>query len=157
MTLSPYPRVLAVDPGVTTGWSLWDPTMERPQTGQDQQYEFCRRVETWLEASWLAYWAKEITLEVVVERYTVGPETIKKTRQNASLEIIGVVRYLCGKFGVPFSLQTPADAKAFATNEKLKRCGWWSPGQQHANDATRHLLLGLARRGNLPEQLLASL
>lgn len=62
------------------------------------------------------------------------------TWQPASLHIIG---YLMGEadfYGWEFRLQTPAQAKGFATNEKLKRAAWWVPGQDHARDALRHLL-----------------
>lgn len=49
---------------------------------------------------------------------------------------------LHGAGRVPF-LQTPADAKQTATNDRLKRAGLWFPGMQHACDAARHVALFL--------------
>lgn len=64
------------------------------------------------------------------------------SRQYDALELIGWLRamsYLCD---IPFVLQTPADAKRFSTDKKLEAAGWLQPkGQDHANDALRHLLL----------------
>ena len=33
----------------------------------------------------------------------------------------------------------------FATDDKLRRLGWYKPGKGHANDAARHLLLWFAK------------
>lgn len=45
----------------------------------------------------------------------------------------------------PFMLKSfqPSQAKGVATDERLKRWGLWTVGQQHARDATRHLVLWL--------------
>lgn len=40
--------------------------------------------------------------------------------------------------------QSPAQAKGFATKERLKRWGQWAVGMQHARDARRHVCLYLA-------------
>lgn len=40
--------------------------------------------------------------------------------------------------------QSPAQAKGFATKERLKRWGQWRVGMQHARDARRHVCLYLA-------------
>ncbi len=44
---------------------------------------------------------------------------------------------------VPFKFQSPAQAKSFSTNAKLKVAGLYPVGQGHAQDAARHLLVHL--------------
>lgn len=79
--------------------------------------------------------------DVVCESFTIAAHTAKKTRQYWSLESIGAIRWACMKAGVSFTLQSPADAKGFATDAKLKALGWYTPTKDgHANDAARHLL-----------------
>lgn len=41
--------------------------------------------------------------------------------------------------------QNPADAKSVVTDERLKLWGMWTPGADHARDATRHALLYLSK------------
>lgn len=43
--------------------------------------------------------------------------------------------------------QTAADAKSIITDERLRRWGLWVPGNNHENDACRHLILHLRRHG----------
>lgn len=62
------------------------------------------------------------------------------TNQPEALKIIGWVEGECHLRGVPFILQTPGQAKSFATAAKLKACGFWPKGLGHAQDAGRHLL-----------------
>jgi len=58
---------------------------------------------------------------------------------------IGAMRLIADHGGVQFVRQTPAQAKSFATDDKLRKLGWFSPTPGgHANDATRHLLVYLA-------------
>jgi len=45
-------------------------------------------------------------------------------------------------------LQSPSD-KSVIRDDQLKRWGLWSVGQQHARDATRHLVLWLRKNSSL--------
>ena len=123
-------RILAIDPGGTTGFVYYD---ENPLVhGQRDDWKaFCEMVEEWLDQSLID--------QIVIESYQITSETIRKTRQYEPLMIIGTVYFLAGKYNVPVKLQG-RQIKAFATDTKLKNMGWWFPGQQHARDAARHLL-----------------
>lgn len=140
--------ILSFDPGKTTGWALftggvvWD-------AGQDQPQEFLERMDDWTMRSTYG------DAQVVGERYIITPETLRKSRQHWSLEIIGAARYLCTRSGIPFTLQSPSEAKAFATNDKLRQLGWYVRGMQHANDALRHLLVFLVNNKQVPPGLTA--
>lgn len=78
---------------------------------------------------------------VVGELFT--PRKGALTQQLDAVYINGAWEAECYEQGWGFKLQTPAEAKAFVSNEKLKRVGWYTVGMDHGRDATRHLLLWL--------------
>jgi hypothetical protein len=144
-------RILAVDPGKVTGWAMWGTTDDEvPRADQLPMTLFLSTAEALMDRGSFD--------TVVVEDYLITAATLRKTRGelNWSLEQLGVLRWLARKYELRFVTQRPADAKRFATDEKLRRLGWYrsTPGG-HANDALRHLLLYLANADRLPEALLA--
>jgi hypothetical protein len=53
--------------------------------------------------------------------------------------------------------QSPADAKAMFSNEKLKKLEFWHKGGEgHALDAIRHAVLRLVKIGWIPTKLFDS-
>lgn len=135
--------VLAYDPGKVTGWALWRPDTEAFANGQtDGRFAFYGQIEGVI--------ASGVRLEVVGEKFIITGQTAKKTQQLDALYINGVMDYWSTKHGFPLTLQTPQQAKGFATDAKLKAVGWHTPTPGgHANDATRHLLTYLC--GNRAE------
>ena len=91
---------------------------------------------------------------VVCEAFHISTGTAKKAQAGSltTIEIIGAARWICYKRGVEFILQTPADAKSFCDNDKLRALGWWTRGADHSRDATRHLVLYLVRASIIPVQ-----
>jgi len=139
---------IALDPGVATGIAQHRPVYpEDFKAWERDQGTTCH----WLDKRlYELVTENEEEVEVVCESYTISGQTTKKTRQYASLEIIGTARYLCQKYDVPFVLQTPAEAKRFATDARLKGGGFWTPTKGgHANDAARHMFVRLTKRGLL--------
>ena len=135
--------VLAVDPGGTTGWAAWSPT-ERLTAGQSEFGAFVRMVNSWQEFGWIS--------EIVCERYVITPRTAKLSQQTTALEVIGYLRAISEIHGVKFTLQTPADAKKFGTNDRLTTLGWIQrplADHDHANDAIRHLVTYLFKTKRL--------
>lgn len=139
-------RVLAFDPGGTTGMAVWGGY-------EDGSHDFIssQMPKPWEE--WLAKLERDVFAEhppqlVVVERFTITANTLQKAREPDALYIIGALKLLAHKYGIDFELQSPGDAKRFCTDARLKKAGWWksTPGG-HANDAARHLFLALAKRG----------
>lgn len=130
-------RVVAIDPGLTTGFAIWDRGMQA-QKQDDDPINFCRRLDVWLSA-----WSGETA--VVIERFIINVQTISKSQAPWSLEIIGAARYLAHKHGAVFEMQSPSDAKSMFTDTRLKKLGWWQKGLPHANDATRHLGLYIVK------------
>lgn len=124
--------VLAFDPGKMTGWARLH-AGESFQSGEQPLDHVLHFVFETLK--------QEFKPVLICEDFVVTMETLKKSRQMYSTEGIGALRFLANEYQCEFILQTPAAAKRFSTNEKLKRIGWWNPGKNHANDAARHLLL----------------
>ncbi len=131
--------IVAVDPGGTTGLALWSRTVGLSLRELDDPAH---------AVDWLADIAGQIDYGIfVVERYIITPATAKMSQQHDALEIIGAIKYLVRKHGHDLVMQTPAEAKKFSTDAKLKNIGWYQPGQGHARDASRHALLFLAKQG----------
>lgn len=133
-------RILAVDPGLRSGlaWWVggdWGTTILDPMPTLDFAFEELDNAPVDL---------------VVCESYTITAQTAKLSAQNWSLELIGALRWQCYTAGVEFHLQKPADAKNFVPDARLRQLDMWSPGtEDHARDATRHLILALAKSGQL--------
>jgi len=133
-------NVYAVDPGGTTGHATW----------RNDEWQ------AWMTPADETGHSVQATLAVggwdlcVFENFIITAATLKKGRQGAtSLELIGVGRYLAQCYGVPFETQNPSDAMGFSSDKKLKVLGWWTTGPDHANAASRHLLLALVRHKSL--------
>lgn len=124
--------VIAFDPGLTTGWARLNEA-HRFTSGQDEWYPVFHTFYETVRSG-----TKPI---VVCEDFIYTKETLKKSRQTWSTEGIGLLKFLAVRYQLDLTIQAPADAKTFSTKQKLERLGWWTPGQDHANDASRHLLL----------------
>lgn len=138
--------LIAIDPGELSGWAVVDTeTGDVLESAELTEFEVGTRVEWYLN--------RYPSAQIVMEKFTITPETGKKSQQPTALYIIGSVRYLYYKYtGNIVPLQTPADAKSFSTNEKLKAVGLWHVGGEgHAKDALRHALLWMVRHNELPD------
>lgn len=144
--------ILTYDPGMMTGWATYGPN--RPFESDETPFmEFIHRAWAFLN----------MNRDVIVcgERFVIDQRTVRTARAKDdaqwSIETHGALRwqatYLNATHGHVYDAQQQAsDAMNFATDEKLKRIGWWLPGCGHANDAARHMLLYVARchQGLLP-------
>lgn len=144
-------RVLAVDPGGTTGWAYWaDGSVA---AGQDEFEAFTDVVDGWCACNSRESTRRTAPDVIVAERFTINQQTIRHSQQTTALEVIGFLRYVAHREGVPFVLQTPADAKRFAQvgsskDARLDKLGWTKKPKvqwDHANDALRHLCLYLVK------------
>jgi hypothetical protein len=144
------PFIFAFDPGQTTGWAWCDTVRMEVQSGEEDFNHFCERMELWF-----SYYGPQ--LDVTGERFTITAATAKKTQQPWSIEVIGVAKYLAHKYRCgTVTLQSPADAKRFGTNERIRAMGWWKPGTQgHDKDALRHLMVRMVNLGWSDQRLLS--
>lgn len=135
-------RILAVDPGGTTGWAVWEDGKVR--YGQLPGGTLAvKPLVDWIADTYLM--GRQVSSAVIIERYTIGERTVKFSRQSDALEITGVMKYEAARHGIRSKLQLPVDAKRMFTDERLKAFGWWATGEEHARDALRHLGLYLAK------------
>jgi hypothetical protein len=130
--------VLGVDPGKRTGIAI-----------VDMLYETCTGYE-------VAYESVGDTLEelicglrpyVTVENFIINASTVRNTQAPWSLKVIGIAEFLARKYTCPFKVIMQSSAKRFATNDQLKRLGWYVPGKGHLNDGERVALLHMVDTG----------
>lgn len=147
---------LAVDPGKTTGWALSHDNV-LTKSGEASFDDFCSLLDDLF--NYRRYDGSHDTnrpAEIVAERYVITPRTAKLSQQTTALEVIGILRYVAFLDEIPLTLQTPADAKRFATNDRLEARGWLQrplAANDHANDAIRHLLTFLVKAKRVPAVL----
>lgn len=127
-------RILAVDPGRTTGYCY--ATFDRgslyfaPFQMVDDVDEFWDRLA--------AFKPEHIVMEDFQFR--------KGTRVSGGLDmfpmqLIGIARlYEIRVNNVKLYLQTPSQGKSFYTDPTLKQLGLYKRGEEHGRDASRHLL-----------------
>lgn len=135
-------RIIAVDPGGTTGLARVD---------TEDLTTFASFEQPPLEAiATVELLTSSGTVDLVVmEDFRISQQTIKKTRQYDALWSIGAIRYLAWRDGIPVEMRTPGE-RDFATNARLKEMGWRNPSNGgHRDDASRHLLVTLVRRGDV--------
>lgn len=140
--------LIALDPGKSSGLSIIDISdLSKPEiwwTAELDQFSTCSKIEEWLMDH-----SDDAEYELVCESFHVTPATAKKSPGQWSSEIIGTTRYLCEKYGVRFTLQTPTAAKNFVDNARLRDLGLWHRGGEgHANDSLRHAVLYLVEKKN---------
>lgn len=146
-------NIIAADPGNLTGWATialgdhWDPTMVN--AGQLQSDDF----EDWIAG------AHSVFGLMIYETFTINAETARKSAQPVPIYVIGVMKHYARRGGVQIEGQSPGSAKTFMNNAQMKKIGLWVPGQDHARDAIRHLVLGIVAftTGQAREELLQSL
>lgn len=127
--------VIALDPGGTTGYSI--ATIKRHgefyfQYAGQQRFDRYSELYAMLESVSPLY--------VVAESFEFRKGSQKHGIVLESRNILGVCQLWCEIRNRHFCLQSPAVGKAFTTNAKLRERGIYQVAQDHANDATRHLL-----------------
>lgn len=129
--------LLALDPGETTGWAVFD--------GSGKRLTKFGQIKTWPAENMVEELTKLFdslpTIDhVVYELYSIYEwKTDSHTwSQVPTLRIIGCIETLCIQRGIPYSSQTAQVAKVFCTDDKLKSWGMYPAGQKHARDAIRH-------------------
>jgi len=125
-------RVVAFDPGVTTGYAMGDISEDGFMviaTGQEKwsQKDLYNNLE-WYKPDYIVYESFEFR---------------RKSRDNLVLysrELIGVIELWADVNNVRTHVQAPAHVMSYFTDGKLKDDNIYKPSKPHANDAARHLL-----------------
>lgn len=152
-------RVIAFDPGGTTGWASanWLPLRETDSLSSIEDIEFSsgqigpgeHHLELW---KFLHRWANghsrygEVACELFEFRQHVTKEHTKTKVELISNEYIGIIKLFAITREIDVNFQNASSAKTFIpdkgpqANVRLHQLGLYEPGQTHANDAKRHLL-----------------
>jgi hypothetical protein len=162
-------RILALDPGGTTGWATY--TAERiagpdyEPGAADVAFEYYNEK---FDCGQIGPEEHHVQLGALLENQAVQDFVVvcesfefrnldRRDRNNINLmsrEYIGVAKYICNDRDIPLKLQTAGLAKGFIpdsgpmANKKIKDAGLWYPNHKHAMDAMRHLLWYLVNRDN---------
>ena len=120
-------KFVALDPGITTGYSLaiLDGFVLYVSCDQDK---FTHR-NLW------DFLSEIDPSHVVCESFEYRNTLHRDNLELYSLEMIGVVRLFCAP-----DMQNAAKGKGFYSDEKLRKMGVYVPGRPHGRDAMRHLL-----------------
>lgn len=127
-------RILALDPGGTTGWAtaqIIDKEITDIQTGQ-------RRFEA--VGIWeLIRWAKPHYIVCETFRYRKQP---REGLDLTSMKWIGICELYAQQvpLNCTLKMQEPSEGKGYWKDDKLKAAGVYVPGKPHSMDALRHLL-----------------
>lgn len=134
--------VIAIDPGKVSGIALWHP-MEVLSIKADELTPI--EVTNLVDDLWNNTLGQ---ITVVAESFVISERTIKTAPQRDALDILGWLTLESQRRNFELVLQTPAQAKKFSTDEKLKSLDWFERTKDgHANDAARHLLVYLMGTG----------
>lgn len=131
------PTILAIDPGKVSGIALWQPS----EPMKLRTYEVPGRYDV------ADSFQSVKPSEAVCEQFVISERTIRTAQDVNALRIIGWLDIWCHQHAIPLDLQTAAQAKRFATDDKLKALRWYTNTEGgHANDAARHMLVYLQRK-----------
>lgn len=84
--------------------------------------------------------------DVVVEDFILRQRTMDRSLLSPVRVTAGLMQDLYrSTWPYCVSLQSASDAKSTVTDARLKAWGLYVPGNEHARDATRHLILALRR------------
>jgi hypothetical protein len=120
-------KFVALDPGITTGFSLAIIEQSTLFISCDQEKFSHRNLYDFLT---------EIAPDhVICESFEYRNTRHRDNLELYSLEMIGIVKLYCEPV-----MQHAAKGKGFYTDEKLKKLDLYVPGKQHGRDAMRHLL-----------------
>jgi len=156
--------LLALDPGETTGWSIWSSfSISQADNLYNYNMESCGQLDTWnketssidhcvknfpslIEAAFPSlgrtYLGKPEPEEVVMESYRVYEWKADSHSWSdvPTLRIIGSMETRLIDLGIPYTFQTAQVAKNFVTDTLLKQWGFYERGQRHSRDSMRHAL-----------------
>lgn len=149
--LKPLGYIIGIDPGDSMGIMMLKIEGKRAIREHFLQTDVSTAVN-WLEETLYAINKGPEGVLVACERYTVTPETGKRSQQPTALQAIGVIKILVERFNSRFVMMPPGDVKVFAPNTLLKRLGFFTtpkevgcPDANDVNDAARHATISLAR------------
>jgi len=134
-------RLLSLDPGQTTGWTVWDCT-----PGQDDVRIAHGQLTSWGMKEGVRNFAalldQYLPTFAVYESYHIYDWKLESHSFSdvPTLRIIGGMETQLIQRDIPFTTQSAQVAKTFVDDERLKKFGYWEKGLKHSRDAHRHAI-----------------
>lgn len=118
--------------GETVGYSIWK-GKERLAQGELKATDFLTMLEGMAERG-------ELDL-IIYEGYALRRSSAKAMigSEFETPQVIGVIKWIAHKAGIPTVKQSPAQKKFFG-DDRLKKLGLYDRGQRHSRDSVRHAL-----------------
>lgn len=132
-------RLLALDPGETTGWCLFKQGQLFHWGQQDCKKPGYKTAIPDGNAI-LKLFADTQPTVVVCEDYRIYAQK-SETHIGKTLftpKLIGMIDLHCEMQNLPVTYQMASAAKGFCKDDKLKRWGFYEEGLKHSRDAIRH-------------------
>lgn len=129
-------RVLAFDPGGTTGWCCMDKQDDKKMPGvlvERGDFKGWDKVDELIQK-----FEPDVVTYEVFRLYAYKAQS-KSWDTFLVCEVIGVIKFLCREYGIEIVEQTPSQGKQFFNTDKLKALGLYQT-VTHINDATGHAL-----------------
>lgn len=124
---------IAVDPGLMTGVAWYS-------DGKFHSTEVPYELTGHYIKTLIGMYSPEGAVDLVCEKFFYTQATMKKSRGDWSMKLIGVMEYLASEFECRLFMQSPSEAKNLMTDSRLKALGWFNASKGgHQNDAARHL------------------
>jgi hypothetical protein len=137
-----------LDPGLTTGWALLAAGMF--SSGQEDFAHMGMLLEALAEQH-------GEKLAIGWEQYIVTPGGGVTGTANPPIETIGMAKWIAQWHECQVLKEVPSSFRIVAQPHMLKKLGWYKPGQDHANQATRHLMAWMLREKLMPMELYTAL
>jgi hypothetical protein len=132
-----YKRLLAIDPGGTTGIA-YRAYNAAPMLFISGGTYVDTMTETRPENVWTLVTCEAGWDQVICEKFT-GQGHMNKVRVDV-IELVGGIRALCVEHGIPFAFRTPQNRKAYQSEAKAWLKAQGTPYMDHQEDALAHLL-----------------
>lgn len=128
----PPARLLAIDPGETIGWSVFE-NGELTKEGQ------IRSKDSPAEEVLKLFRTTQPT-QVVCEDYKIYAEkaNVHIGKTLFTPRMIGMIELYCYMNGIPIDYQMAHQAKCWVTDDKLKSWGFYIAAHKHSRDSIRH-------------------
>lgn len=153
--------LLCVDPGLLTGVAALeriDDNVKLLGSAERNEDQFANWFRTMLDEGVNEEQHHGQVLSIVCEQFFITAQTAKNSQAPWSLENIGIMKQCLRDIGYPLERvfwQKPSAAKLVVPNDKLHRLELWHRGGAgHANDAIRHGVLCLIKRGWVDTRML---
>lgn len=144
--LAPYShvRVLALDPGETTGACVFDGAvlLDARQLPTGMMPHAAGVVRDYINSFLAPENTNVQTKYIVMESYKVYSWKAKDHAWQGlhTPRLIGALELVCWDAKLELVQQSAQQGKGFCTDDKLVRWGLWQKGERHARDAIRHAI-----------------